>query len=375
MKTLYQKDLAGRVRFWRVEIDVECPSRYRSVSGLLDGENPVTSEWTEAQPKNAGRSNERSAEEQARAECEALVIHKLSRKYHETVHEARLAEATHKFLAPMLAKKFDSEKVKFPVFVQPKLDGVRCVASATGLTTRQGRVVTSCPHVERELELLFERHPDLVLDGELYTHDLRDDFNSIVSAVRRSEPSEESSRVQYHVYDMVVTAGGPSSMAPGFSDRHQQLSCLFQHDLCGSRVVVPVRTAFAETARQLEAAYADFMAEGYEGAMVRLDSPYEIGRRSRSLLKWKEFEDAEFPLVSVDEGLGNWSGMAKTVTIDLGDGREQSAGMRGTTEFARQLLAEWRKYSAVTVRYQRRTPDGLLRFPIVVDWHEGERAD
>ena len=86
-----------------------------------------------------------------------------------------------------------------------------------------------------------------------------------------------------------------------------------------------------------------FMEQGYEGAMVRLDMPYEVGKRSKGLLKLKDF------LVRVEEGLGNWTGYAKTAVIRLADGREQSSGLRGSQEFTRQLLADWRHYSQVTV--------------------------
>lgn len=60
--------------------------------------------------------------------------------------------------------------------------------------------------------------------------------------------------------------------------------------------------------------------------------------------------------------------------IRLPDGREQSSGLRGSQEFTRRLLADWRRYTQVTVRYQNLTPDGFLRFPVIVDWHEGARA-
>lgn len=135
-----------------------------------------------------------------------------------------------------------------------------------------------------------------------------------------------------------------------------------------------VETFQLEAPGDLDRFYSRFMEQGYEGAMVRLDAPYEPGRRSGSLLKLKDFQDCELGLVDVQPGIGNWAGIAKTATVRLQDGREQSSGMRGSQDFLRQLLLDWRQYSQVTVRYQNLTPDGFLRFPVIVDWHVGERS-
>ncbi len=368
MKTLYTRDASGATRFWRMELNPDDPTQYRTVSGVLGG-TEVPTAWTTATPKNVGRSNATTAEEQAVAEMEATYRQKLDRKYHEDPNNVR----AHKFFAPMLAHKY--EGFQEPCFVQPKLDGYRCVASAGGLTSRQGKPF-HLPHVLEALAPLFEVDPDLVLDGELYNHALRDDFNTLGSLIKkgkRSQDEEERVRrtVQYHVYDL------PSVLGP-FSERVGELHLpgaigdvddpLYDGPL---RLVETYRAGSSE---EVDARYGEFMAQGYEGAMVRLDRPYEAGRRSKGLLKRKDFLDGEFPLVRVEEGLGNWAGYAKTAVIRLPDGREQSSGMRGSREFLAQVLRDWQRYSQVTIRYQNLTPDGFLRFPIIVDWHEGERS-
>lgn len=374
MRTLYTRDASGSVRFWRMELDPSDPSRYRTVSGVLGGAEVPTG-WTQAVAKNVGRSNATTPEEQAALEVEASYRQKLDRKYHEDPDNV----GGHKFFAPMLAQTYDSyvrQVLGRAAFVQPKLDGYRCTASAGGLISRQGKP-WNLPHIVEALAPFFEEDPDLVFDGELYNHSLRDDFNTLGSLIKkgnRTSAEEERVRatIQYHVYDLPSVPGG-------FSARIGELHTIYGYskgldDPLYDGPIRLVETYAFSLESQLQERYAGFMEQGYEGAMVRLDGPYDVGKRSKSLLKLKDFFDGEFELVRVEEGEGNWAGYAKTAVVRLPDGREQSSGMRGSQNFLRQLLLDWRQYSQVTVRYQNLTPDGFLRFPVIVDWHVGERS-
>ena len=375
--TLYTRDAAGVVRFWRMELNPERPDQYRTVAGVRGGAE-VPSGWTTATPKNVGRSNETSSVEQAVLEVEAQYQKKRDRKYHDDPDSV----GGYKFFAPMLAQKFASmaDLSYTYAYTQPKLDGIRAVISVEGATTRQGKPILTVPHVLEDLVPVFEQYPDLVLDGELYNHGLRDDFNEVSSVVRRPKPSPDDlakakKLVQYHIYDVAAGFEG------GFGARIGSLHTLvgyamgFSDPLDAPASIRFVDTYRVETQEQLDERYGAFLAEGYEGQMVRLDADYEEGKRSKNLLKRKEFLDGEFDLVRVEQGEGNWAGYAKTAVIRLPDGREQSSGMRGNQAFLADLLRSWTKFKKVTVRYQNLTPDGFLRFPVIVDWHEGERTD
>ena len=110
--------------------------------------------------------------------------------------------------------------------------------------------------------------------------------------------------------------------------------------------------------------------------MVRArDGYYEAGKRSKHLLKRKEFEDGEFPIVRIEEGNGNWAGMAKRITVRLPDGRECGGGIRGSQPVMRDLLAKADILVGrqVTMRYLKQlTPDGMLRHAVAVDFHGAE---
>jgi len=363
--TLYTLDSKGKVRTWAMERD---GNRYRTISGLEDGAK-TPSGWTTTSPKNTGRANETTPERQAELEVQAEYRKKLDRKYHED----RATVGGAKFFAPMLAETFKGwGKLADTAGVssQPKLDGIRCIATREGLFTRQGKRIVSCPHIEEALHGLFAATPHVVLDGELYNHALREDFNTIASLVRQTKPTAEdltksAAMVQYHVYDMPVT---DSIRAVRFDDRFNRLCVCLPHPQPCVVLVFPVPA----TQSFLDADLAAFLAAGYEGQMVRLNAPYEAGKRSKSLLKRKEFQDAEFPVVRLEEGNGNWAGYAKRAVLRLPDGREFGAGIKGSQEFTKGLLAKPSPKTA-TIRYFALTPDGIPRFPVAVAFFEGER--
>ena len=121
--------------------------------------------------------------------------------------------------------------------------------------------------------------------------------------------------------------------------------------------------------------YAGYLADGMEGQMLRRgDSLYE-GKRSKNLLKRKEFIDEEFVITSVNEGQGNWQGFAKSVSYIMPSGKTFDAGIKGNQAYCKALLAKAGKLvgSEATVRYQNLTSDGIPRFPVTYHIWEGRR--
>jgi DNA ligase-1 len=354
--TLYKRTSSGKVQIWFAEVDGE---RYRTTSGQQDGKK-TTTEWTVAKPKNEGRANATTAEQQAVAEVEAEYEKKLARDYHMSLD--RIDEAMR--FKPMLASKWADrkDKVSGQVHMQPKLDGMRCIAKADGLWSREGKPIYGAPHVFEQLKPIFDMYPDTIFDGELYNHDLKDDFNQIVSAAKKQKPTEEDlaisrEKLQYWVYDL------PSVGHLDFSDRLWVLQNTLYLELKGEHNIVT--TPSIETSvDDVDKIAAEYIEAGYEGAMVRLPGKYE-NKRSNTLIKWKEMQDEEFSIVDIQEGDGNRSGMAARVVVSLPDGRHFSAGLIGNVDYCRQLLQERDQHIGKlgTVVFQNYTPDGVPRFP------------
>lgn len=359
MKTLYKKTSTGATQIWRKEIE---GAKHRTVSGQINGKQ-VTSEWTTCTTKNVGKANEISAEKQAIAEVEAAYTKKLAQGgYHESLDDIHTA----KFFKPMLAKNYDDYTLSFPVYSQPKLDGIRCIATADGLWTRQGKPIEAVPHISNALAGFFEECPEAILDGELYADKLSDNFNEIISLVRKQNPSAEhfdktKEVIKYHVYDY-------PSVSENFFARITSLPPEF------SPYIVYVETKLVHDQSMLDQLNAKYIEQGYEGQMVRLNGPYKNGR-SADLLKRKEFMDDEFVIISINEGLGNRSGMAGSITYLLSGGTTFDSGIRGSQEFYKKIYEERDQYVSGegTVRFFNYTPAGVPRFPVTTTLYKGER--
>jgi DNA ligase 1 len=358
--TLYHVDGNGNVRIWYME---QSGDKYRAISGVENGQL-VTSEWKVAKPKNVGRANATTGEEQAASEIESQYTKKLDRKYSRTKATAGKSN----IIEPMLADKFKEWDPKWKnVYSQPKLDGMRCIATKDGLFSRQGKPIISVPHIEKYLQKFFTRFPDAILDGELYNHGLRDNFNELISIARQMKPTQDdliksAKSIQYHVYDTVRD--------DTFSNR---MTFLINNLPVGDEKVITIVNTFGtDNSEDLDLHYSQFLEMGYEGQMIRLDAPYEQ-KRSKTLLKRKEFIDDEFLVLEIIEGQGNWAGYAKSVRCKTKDGVEFNAGIKGTQEFTKNLLNTFPRPKYSTIRYQNVTPDGSLRFPIAVAFWESER--
>lgn len=349
--TIYKRDVSGRIRVWRME---RAGSSHRVISGLIDGVETATG-WTACSGKQG-----RNDTEQAEFEVTAAYTYHLRREYFEDIDGVD----TPRFFKPMLAQTYEAFA---PGYAQPKLDGIRCIARPEGLFTREGRPISGAPHIHAELLPLFLRHPDLILDGELYNHDLREEFNSIVSLVRRKTPDPDHIRrsrelVQYHVYDL------PSSEV-SFEGRFERLQQTLSDISPG--LIQLVVTARVDDQSRYDLLHGQWLEAGYEGSMWRADAQYEQ-KRSKTLLKRKEFQDAEFECVAIEEGDGSWAGMAKSVTCRLPDGRTFGAGIKGGQKRAIELLSE--QHRVVTVQFFHLTPDGVPRFPVVTKFWGDERT-
>ena len=216
-------------------------------------------------------------------------------------------------IKPMLAHKVNENKIDFSekVFIQPKLDGVRCIFTKDGAYSRTGKQFHNLRHIELRLERFFEKNPFAVLDGELYNHALRDDFEQIISLVRKQKPTDEDRRnaqhlIQYHVYDTI---------AEGFNYESRLNWLLSQRELFNN-VIVPVETLEVHGYDGAKAMHNDFLNKGYEGSILRLNGHYEQ-KRSYNLQKFKDFHDTEATIIGYEAGKGKFTGLiGKFLMID-----------------------------------------------------------
>ena len=218
---------------------------------------------------------------------------------------------THK---AMLAHKFDESRVDWnqAVYIQPKLDGVRCLFTKDGAYSRNHKQFMNVRHIEMALKPFFDQNPDVILDGELYNHKLKRDFEKIISLVRKQKPTDTDRRdaqhlVQFHVYDYF-----DGVMYDSYDTRRDQLICSNIYD-------AQIKYVHAQPVKSYEQArdfHATYLSEGYEGSIIRLDGVYKHGR-SYDLMKFKDFSDTEATIVGYEIGKGKRSGtLGKFLMLD-----------------------------------------------------------
>lgn len=347
---LYKRTSTGAIQVWWMERDYE---HHRSNSGQLNGAI-TTSAWTQCTAKNVGRSNAVSPEEQAELEVAAEYTLKQKKGYRTTIEDVDNVG-----FKPMLAQEFEGNNKKAVekifagggfVHVQPKFDGMRCIATAAGLMSRNGNPIVAVPHIVDALLPIFKEYPGLILDGELYNHALKADFPKLMSLVKKQKPTAEdfeASRViEYHIYD---------------SPQRGLFDTMRVH-----RPLMGTRTVPCSSLEAIEAEHATNLEQGYEGSMIRLAGPYEQ-KRSKLLLKYKPEMDAEFEIVSIHEGVGNKSGMAGYAVLYIDGNRDRTfrANIMGDRAYCTSLLKHADRVVGMmaTVLFFHLTPDGVPRFP------------
>lgn len=360
--TLYKKSKNGKLQMWQIETE---DNRFRTTEGYLDGKQTST-EWTSCQGKRIGSTNETSPQEQSIKEAEARVRKQLDKGWTEDINS--VDEAAMK-ISPQLAHKLEENwdyalKLKH-IALQAKLDGARQIGEENGLFTRTGKPIYSAPHIWKEVSILLKGFKGAVkLDGENYNHELHDDFNEIISIFKKQKPTEEDllkskQLAQYHIYDVDVEE-------TSFAARYIALKMLLESAHPFEKLYLHlVPTTFIDNSdghvtKEMLQEYRDkFIEMGYEGVMVRNADSFYQNHRTKDLLKWKEFQDAEFELINIEEGRGNRAGMAAKVYCRDSRGEEFSAGLKGKVDYCKQLLKDKDQYigKMVTIRYQNLTSD------------------
>jgi DNA ligase-1 len=359
-KRLYKLNTNGSTQVWEIHRN---DNSYWSVTGKLNGKM-IIGEPTLVTPKQ-----KRTLDEQVVFRCDSQIKKKKDKKYVENIKDIHRADDDLAGYSAMLAHDYEKHghKITFPCLAQAKLDGIRNLCTATGFYSRGRKKFTSCTHIWSELQTFFKDNPQARLDGEFYTHEYKDDFEQICSAVKKTakkakyEHLKLQLKVQYWLYD--TPRIGDLTEKDKFSDRYRLLSETFKD----YKYVKVLPTSIAFNKEQLIKLKEAWIEEGYEGIIIRnMAAPYE-GKRSYNLLKWKDFIDEEFEIVGVNEGKGKLAEHAASFTCKMKDGKLFDAKLRGSFERLKYLYLYPEEVigKMATVRYQNLTSEGLPRFPVM----------
>jgi len=347
-KRLYKRTSVGQIQYWEIEVQgAKIITRYGK-----EGGKEMVSEDIVKEAKSQD-----TIEKQAQAEAESQWKGKIKKGYVEEIGRAASGETNHDGgWFPMLAHKFSEQgyKIVYPAYVQPKLDGYRCVSDGTGhLWTRTRKPYVSVPHIEKALL------KGVKLDGELYNHAYRAEFEKISHLVnQKTEPAKGHEIVQYHVFDV--------NMPGSFEKRYAWLKKNLPVGVESPFVLV--ETIKVSSEEELMEAFDNFLAQGYEGAIVRNgEAPYQE-KRSYDLQKIKSQDDAEFKIIGVVEGRGKLQGSAIFICETL-EGVSFQVKLRGPLSALKKFFEDKETWQGkqLTVKYQGFTNKNRVpRFPVGV---------
>ena len=408
--TLYGKSSTGSTKIWNATVYEYADGTAKAVItfGKYDGkQQEVVRDY--AIGKNLGKKNATSAYEQCYSETHRKWLDKRDKEnYLETVATANLKEPVANLkepvdsrlqdtnskinstesivqtrpVYPMLAQTYVPSAAKkrndiiYPCYVQPKLDGLRCVVRmvvtsgnlSVVFQSRTGGHFTSLSHLEASVRSLYESAHESVqcFDGELYTDEYP--FEELAGLIKKQKITDDDrvklARVCYHIYDYVPVTSHIATTP--FEVRADILRTLSEKSPIQS--IRFVETRKISTQEEFRAYFNQFIERGYEGIMLRnRGGLYRENYRSPDLQKYKEFCEDEFPIVDFKEGEGRDAGTVIWVCRTK-EGNNFSVRPRGTVETRRRLYEDalhHRKYpKMLTVIYQELSEMGVPRFPV-----------
>ena len=374
---MYSKSTTGKTQVWSIEVikkgtETSSPAVIKVVYGYEDGAK-VTNEKEITKGKNIGRKNETTPYEQALSEAQSTWEKKKDGGYAETLNAAIVptlastnAVAAQKTILPMLAHDFNKrgKDIKFPCYVQAKLDGVRSIFHKGTFTSRQGKPFGFLDHIVAELAPATKA--DLILDGEIYSTTLSfQDFVGLVKKKKLTEKDKEDLKhVHLWVYDLVNDEA--------FDKRLATLNDFFSKNKFTYVHLLP--TEECATRADLKGFHDKYVAAGNEGLILRNKSGlYKLNTRSADLQKYKEFEDDEFEVTGFTDGEGSEKGLVIWI-CKTKDGKPFHVRPRGTHEERAEVFKKAKDYlgKKLTVRYQELSDDGIPRFPVGITFRDYE---
>jgi len=386
LSPLYRLGAYDKGHIWIIGFDGECLTmQWGTVEDMENSSLQCTR--TAVEINTSGRNLYEQALLEARA--------RWKRKQDKDGYSEKFIDMNVLNMPAMLANKWDPTKnqiKRWPVWVQEKLDGVRCRANRdlennAFLISRTKLTFSHFEHIRRNLVNLF---PHIIavlkhyildiesvfrLDGELYTSDLTfDRISGISRLTNKSGPDLEEYLIKYYIFDISL----PGNLT--YDERWQILYTAFQNyekenPTSNLRLLIPM---VARSKEDILKAHRIYVRRGYEGVIIRKiggqtererSESYYVGRRSSNILKYKAFQDEEGQVIGAEQGKGTEEG-AVVWNVQNPQGIRFNVRPKGTIDTRKQYYQAWlqnpNQFIGLKYRYrfQEFTPDGKPRFPV-----------
>jgi DNA ligase-1 len=357
LSPLYEKN-----KIWTIECFPNKDGSYsiKTTHGQINGKM-IEHIVSVKEGKNIGKKNETSIKEQAELEVKRDWDKKIKQGY--SIHMN--TEST--IIKPMLAIEYKTP-IEYPVWVQPKLDGVRCLIYLNNnevvFQSRQNTIYEPFEHLIDDVKSILLKMPsNTILDGELYTHNLG--FEQIVSMVRKAKIRHpDILKLKYTLYDCF----NKNNLNLLYEERLKLIHSAYNNE----KTVELIETKRVLNETILNSMLDYYCSKNYEGIMIRNNGQYKAGARSKDLLKYKKFLDQEFEVVG--HHLSKMGVPTPIFECKTKDGKTFSVMMKEDVISKQKRLDNIAQYygKMLTVKYQELTTDGIPRFPVGISFRDYE---
>lgn len=343
---LYSLSNTGKIKEW----DIEVVDSTITISYGYANSKKVIAKTQIRKGKNIGKINETTTSQQATMEALSKWNKKLDSGYTKDIPE------TNNKKLPMLALDYikRSQDIKFPCYVQPKIDGIRAIASKNLIYSRKGK------HFNFLKEITMNIPEDILLDGEIFSDKLS--FQELSGLVRKktldTKDIQNMKLVKFIVYDIA-----DNTEKLEFKERLKILKEFFKNDNTEDKVEL-LKTEICKTKDEIPLFLKKYENSGYEGLIIRnTHGVYRMNQRSKDLQKLKSFTDEEYKIVGFTEGNGIEKGLVIWI-CETKEGKKFNVRPKGEHEERRKLFIDANKYigKMLTVKFQELTNDGIPRF-------------
>lgn len=265
------------------------------------------------------------------------------------------------------------EDLEFPVLVEPKLDGLRCVAikheGEVSLFTRNGNEITTLPKITKELEAL--QVDNVVFDGEA----MGEDWNESASIIRSEKNKKDDKNIFYWLFDCIPLEDWMVQQDDTpLETRRVTLRTIFNLAEEGSNLRL-VEQRVINNVRELTDYYVECLDRGFEGVMIKNPNRGYDFKRSKAILKLKP--EATYEGVIVGSYTGNVgtkregrftgfqillpNGVITECASGLSDDFKEKTDKDGADQYLGKIIE--------VVGQPPLTKDGRIRFPRLIGKH------
>ena len=307
--------------------------------GQLDGKLQTSTDT--CSPKNTGRSNSTTAEQQAILEAQSKFAKKVKSGYSQELTSTPTVQL------PQKVKTYQDNKhlVSYPCYATPKYNGLNGTYwllpdKTLKLTSRGGDELPPIPHLEPTILKMMEHFKTTCINGELYISG--ESLQNITSAVKK--PKELSKSLVFIPFEL------PLVSAP-YKDK---VALLIKY--------IPI--VYITREEMLEEFFTVTVEAGYEGIVIyNTDSIYQFNQRSSTVLKYKPVADAEYKILSYTTDRNGHP----VFTCETHDGKQFKVKPKGTDEERKQIITNFDsqyKNNYYKIEYEMLSDAGIPLKPV-----------